>query len=501
MNKLLNNILISYSFAVISGLLMMLSMPGYNLGSLAWFGLVPLLVVLKNKSSKHQYFLIQVTAIIWSIGTHLWYPSVLSGWGYIIMLAGGFYYGAILKIGYDMNSRIKGWYGVFALPLAFSVLEWVKTIIPFTKTWWIELVSKSQWLIPENLQILSKTGFIGLSFLIILTNTVIAKLIVTGFSNKRVVAFYMILLLLPIMNYLNGSITLKQSAAFLGSQPITMGATVDMINQDPEVIALGSEATAGDGYLADTPEMKQKIFDINRDLSRQLNTQQQADFIVWGENEFMNLNDQWLYDQFADLATELNAILVADSVWETGDAMYDTAVMVDSELGEIGRTPKIFTLWGEEEYGFSPGPRDYPVYDTIYGKAALAVCWDRHDPSIMRGYAKNGAQIALIPADDDFDGNGHFPYFAASDAVFRAVENHIAIGSGSTNGVAQVITPFGEITAMSGVNERGFIIGDTFVVGKQTLYTTYGDVFAYIFSICLIILFIISERNKVRAKA
>lgn len=138
--------------------------------------------------------------------------------------------------------------------------------------------------------------------------------------------------------------------------------------------------------------MKQKIFDTNRDLSRQLIAQKQADIIVWGENEFMNLNDQRLYDQFSQLSTELGSMIVADTVWETSDSMYDTAVMIDPNLGEVGRTPKIFALWGEEEYGFSSGPRDYPVYDTAYGKAALAVCWDRHDTSILRGYAKNGAQ-------------------------------------------------------------------------------------------------------------
>lgn len=498
MNMLRNNLVLSYTFAVISGLLMMLSMPSYDLGILAWFGLVPLLVVLPNKSSKHQYLLIQVTTIIWSVGTHLWYPSILSSWGYVIMIAGGLYYGALLKMGYDMNTRIRGWYAVFALPVTFSVFEWVKTIIPFTKTWWIELVAKSQWLIPANLQILSVTGFIGLTFLIILTNTVIAKIIIDGFGDKRRMVVYIALLLLPIMNTTYGNLVMKPSQALLSSQPITIGANVDMINQDPEVIALGNEATAGDGYLADTPDMKQKIFDINRELSRQLISQKQADFIVWGENEFMNLDDQWLYEQFVDLSKELGAIIVADTVWKQGDHMYDTAVMVDPEQGEIGRTPKIFTLWGEEEYGFSPGPRDYPVYDTAYGRAALAVCWDRHDPSILRGYARNGAQIALIPADDDFDGNGQFPPFAASDAVFRAVENHLAIGSGSTSGVAQVITPYGEMTAMSQVNERENIIGDTFVVNQQTFYTKYGDVFAYGLSACFLILFLISERNKVR---
>lgn len=123
MKSIVNNLLLSYVFAAISGLPMMLSMPGNDIGILAWFGLVPLLIALQNKSSNHQYILIQVTVIIWSVGTHFWYPSVLSGWGYVIMIAGGLYYGAMIKIGCDMNQRIKGLYGIFALPVAFSVLE------------------------------------------------------------------------------------------------------------------------------------------------------------------------------------------------------------------------------------------------------------------------------------------------------------------------------------------------------------------------------------------
>jgi len=171
-----------------------------------------------------------------------------------------------------------------------------------------------------------------------------------------------------------------------------------------------------------------------------------------------------------------------------------------SPAGEAGRTPKIFTLWGEEAHGFSPGPRDYRVYDTALGRVALAVCWDRHDPSILRGYARNGAQLALIPADDDFDGDRRFPYFAASDAVFRAVENRLAIGSGSTSGIAQVITPYGEMTAMSGVNERQAIAGATFVTEERSFYTRYGDVFACLLCASFVFLLVVSERNKAKMK-
>lgn len=492
----------AYVLSIISGVLMMLSMPGHDYSVLAWVGLVPLLLALRNQSSLQSYWLINLCAMVWSIGTHLWYPSIFGWSGYLIMIAGGLFYGAVLKIGYDMSLRIPRWYGLFALPVAFSVLEWVKTVIPFTKTWWIELIAKSQWTVPGHLQLLSYTGFIGLSFLIVMANVCIAKLIAEFRSSRQAILLPLALLLIPAANAIFGAIVLDHSQARLADNPIRIGATVDLINQDPGVIALGSRSTAGDGYLADTPEMQHRIFEINRDLSRRLAEQEgPLDFIVWGENEFMNLGDAAMMNQLAALSGELGAYITADTVWETGHAMYDTALLMSPEGEEAGRTPKIFTLWGEEAYGFSSGPRDYKVYDTDYGKIALAVCWDRHDPSILRGYARSGAQLALIPADDDFNGNKQFPYFAASDAVFRAVENHIAIGSGSTSGVAQVITPYGEMTAMSGVNEREAIAGETFVLHKPTFYTQYGDVFAYLLSGCFLVLLIISERNKARLKS
>ena len=492
----MKSLVVSYFFAICSGTLMFLSMPSYHVGILAWFGLVPLLIAIKDKSSNHQYLLIHVTCMIWSLGTHIWYPSIFSGWGYLIIIGAGFFYGAMIKMGVDMQARIKRWYGIFALSITFSFFEWLKTSIPFTKTWWIEIISKSQWMIPENLQILSVTGFIGLSFLILLTNVVIAEIIKNQFSSKKIRIFTYSLLILPIANFIYGTVIMNENNKQLIEQAITIGATVDLVNQDEEVLSLGNDQTAGDGYLADTYKMKEKIFEINQELSQNIMEEKSAEFIVWGENEFMNLNDTELIYQFQHLAKLLKTTIIADTVWETKDVMYDSAYMVNANGEEIGRTPKIFTLWGEESYGFSSGPRDYPVYETPFGKVALAVCWDRHDVAILRNYAKHGAQLVMIPADDDFYGDKRFPYFEASDAVFRAVENHIAIGSGSTSGVAQVITPYGEMTAMSNVNTRQYIIGDTFTVDQQTFYTRFGDVFAYLFGMIFLVMLIVSERNK-----
>lgn len=493
------NLYISYLLSILSGILMVLSMPSYDIPYLAWFGLVPLFLSLKGKDSLHSYLLIHVCTIIWSIGTHLWYPAIFGWSGYLIMIAGGLYYGVSIKIGYDMSMRIQKWYRIFAIPLSFSVLEWVKTIIPFTKTWWIELLAKSQWTVPENLQLLSITSFIGLTFIIMLTNVVLTEIVHSFMLRKKQSFVPFLLLIIPIANTSIGGIIVKEIGTIQPRDHIVIATNVDLVNQDAEVTSLGGQNQAGDGYLADTPEMQQKIFDINKQITTRIVQQHgSVDIVVWGENEFANLDDTRMIDQLASLAKEVGAYIAVDGVWQTDKAMYDAALLMSPQGEEVGRTPKIFTLWGEEEYGFSSGPRDFSVYDTNYGKVALAVCWDRHDASILRGYAKNGAQLVLIPADDDFNGDKRFPYFAASDAVFRAVENHLAIGSGSTSGIAQVVTPYGEITAMSSVNQREAIIGPTFIAGDRTFYTKYGDVFAYVLGLCFFMMLYISERNKVR---
>jgi len=477
----------------------MLSMPGYDVSFLAWFGLVPLLVSLRGKNALHSYLLINVCTAIWSIGTHLWYPSIFGWSGYLIMIAGGLYYGAAVKTGHDMSLRIGKWYGIFAIPVTFGVFEWVKTVIPFTKTWWIELLAKSQWTVPENLQLLSVTGFAGLTFIIVLTNVALAEMLASLAERRKLPLLPALLLLAPLANTAYGAILLQNHAA--PQQAVRIGVNVDLVNRDDEVLALGSQSKAGDGYLADTPEMQRKIFEINKALSAELIRRSgPVDVIVWGENEYLDPDDPGLIRELAAFAEETGAYIAVDSVWKTDGTMYDTAYLMAPTGEEAGRTPKIFTLWGEEAHGFSPGPRDYRVYDTALGRVALAVCWDRHDPSILRGYAGNGAQLVLIPADDDFGGDGRFPYFAAGDAVFRAVENRLAIGSGSTSGIAQVITPYGEMTAMSGVNERQAIAGTTFVTEERTFYTRYGDVFAWLLGACFVIMLAVSERNKAKMK-
>ena len=92
----------------------------------------------------------------------------------------------------------------------------------------------------------------------------------------------------------------------------------------------------------------------------------------------------------------------------------------------------------------------------------------------------------LMTVDDDFDGTHWFPPFHASDGVFRAVENHVAFGLGTSNGLSLVVDPFGRIMAEGGINERGVVIGEVFITPNHALYIRWGDWFGWLMVLGLV---------------
>jgi len=94
----------------------------------------------------------------------------------------------------------------------------------------------------------------------------------------------------------------------------------------------------------------------------------------------------------------------------------------------------------------------------------------------------------LMTVDDDFSGTPFFPPIHASDGVFRAAENQVAMGLGSTNGLSMVIDPYGRIMAEGDINQRGVVLGEVFTVSGDTLYTRWGDWFGWMMVLGTVIL-------------
>ncbi|MBT3391680.1 MAG: apolipoprotein N-acyltransferase [Chloroflexi bacterium] len=476
-------ILAKLLLSTLSGILLTASMPGFDIPFLGWIALVPLLLVLAVSPTKQHFAIALPFGVILSIGVHNWYPDIFPPiLGYFLILAVGSFYAGIIQLGVWLETRLPGVFKLLALPVAWSAIEFVKFIAPVVDDWWFVLLAKSAWRFPPALQVLSVTGFPGLSFLIMLANVAIVFFVLKvgkleGLRVSLRTSLAALAFVVVVLSWGAFSIPKPPDDTF------TIAALTDLVNQAPDILATGEF----DGTKANSPEISQAIFDLDAVLTRSV-ADQHPDFVVWSENEFADADDAYFMDQLKGLATEMGSYIVADVVWNAPSGMHDTALMVSPAGVESGRRAKINTTSGEEAAGFVPGPRDYPVFTSPYGEVGLAVCWDRHRLEITRELARNGAEIVLMTVDDDFDANPNFPPFHASDGVFRAAENRVAMGLGTTSGISLVIDPYGRITAEGEINQRGVILGETYTVEGETMYTHFGDWFGWLMVAGLIVL-------------
>ena len=472
------------TLSAISGVLIAATMPGYDVPLLGWVALVPMLIVVMTSPARHRFYIALPFGLVFSSAVHNWYPHIFPpALGYFLILAVGMFYAGIIQLGVWIQSRVPGALKMLALPVTWSAVEFVKFIAPVVEDWWFVLLAKSQWRFPSALQILSVTGFPGLSFLIVLANVALAFILMKLISHRSgksmvdlpPVRVSVAALTVVVIIISGGVLAIPQMPA----ETFTIAALTDMVNQDPAVLST-SEFTPEDfGTGTNPPETSQAVFDVDAALTRSV-VDQHPTFIVWPENEFADADDPQFIDQLKGLAAETGSYIVADVVWYASTGKHDTALMVSPTGDEVGRRAKINITEGEQEAGFVPGPREYLVFETPYGKVGLGVCWDRHRLFITRELARNGAEIMLMTVDDDFDGTPWFPPFHASDGVFRAVENHVTYGLGTINGLSLVVDPFGRIMAEGGINERSVILGEVFTAPGGTLYSRWGDWFGWL---------------------
>lgn len=486
-SSLKKSIWLGLALSALSGILLTASMPGFDVPFIGWVALVPLLVALLTADAKHIYLLALPFGIIFSIGVHNWYPNIFPPvLGYFLIIAVGTYYASVLQFGVWLYSRLPAPLKLLGLPVAWAAIEFVKYITPVVEDWWFVLLADSQWRLPPALQILSVTGVFGLSFIVMLFNVAIATLIIKGTDTSKRASLIALSVVALIVGA--GVISIPQP-----QNTFKLAVLTDMVNQDPLVLAQGEFA----GTKVTSPEVSQAIFDTDAKLTREITAQNPA-FIVFPENEFSDTDDPQFISQLSKLAQESNAYIATDTLWNSPTGLYDTALLMAPDGSEATRRAKINITSGEADAGITAGPHEFSSVPTPYGKVGVAVCWDVHRLWIIRELARSGAEIILLPMDNDFNGIPTFPPFHAADAVFRAAENHLAFGLGTINGLSLVIDPYGRITAEGKINERGVTVGETFVVEGKTIYTRFGDWFGWTLVAALAGLVAISARKQKR---
>ncbi|MCI0623326.1 MAG: carbon-nitrogen hydrolase family protein [Acidobacteria bacterium] len=142
-------------------------------------------------------------------------------------------------------------------------------------------------------------------------------------------------------------------------------------------------------------------------------------------------------------ARQYQMYIVAGVYEREGNAVYNTAVLIDRQGKVAGKYRKVYLPREEIEGGLTPG-NSYPVFETDFGRIGMMICWDAQYADPARALAAQGAEIIFLPI-----WGGYSKLMQA-----RALENHVYLVTAGYDCETAIFNPLGEAlhsTKQSGV--------------------------------------------------
>ena len=138
------------------------------------------------------------------------------------------------------------------------------------------------------------------------------------------------------------------------------------------------------------------------------------EYFAWAEQA----DESFVIGRMSALARELGVVLPVSFFERSGQAFFNSVVMLDADGRPLGAYRKAHIPQGpgyEEKYYFSPGDTGFRVWETRYGRIGVGICWDQWFPEAARCMALMGADILLYPTAigsepdmPDYDSSAHW---------------------------------------------------------------------------------------------
>lgn len=103
---------------------------------------------------------------------------------------------------------------------------------------------------------------------------------------------------------------------------------------------------------------------------------------------------------FTPIAKELSIVLPISFYERSGNTMFNSVAVLDADgqnLGTYRKTHIPDDHYYQEKFYFTPGDTGFRVFDTLYGKIGIGICWDQWFPETARCLALLGAEVILYP--------------------------------------------------------------------------------------------------------
>jgi apolipoprotein N-acyltransferase len=133
---------------------------------------------------------------------------------------------------------------------------------------------------------------------------------------------------------------------------------------------------------------------------------------------------------------------------------------------------------------------------------APLICLDSVYPTFARRLAQFGAELLLVLSDDSFAQHMSTPVLHLTTSRFRAVETGLPLIFASAAGPSAVISPFGEIIAVTTSGDSTVLTAELIRPTSTTLFVRYGNWagMACVAVTVLLVLATVSDRQRFDSK-
>ena len=490
--------------ACLSGLLLLLSFPAYELDFLVWVGFVPLLLALDGRTLFQAFLLSSVTAWVLFTGVFYWIWTVpaFNILDYFLLATYLSLYGGVFGLGVGWMHGRAGMPLALVAPPLWVTLEYLRAHASFLGVPWM-LLGHSQYRQPSLIQLCSVTGVYGLSFLIVLVNAALTETAGAFRAQSASVPSRRLIVAQPPASVLI-ALSGVGLAGLLGTWSLPAS---DAENLDSFPVALVQGNIPQDRKW---DQAYRAIALTRHELLTLEAGRHHPALIVWPETAVPGDVEHApaLLERVGRVARETNSHLLVGSASAAkfsdkslSGKNYNSMVLISAN-GQLAGEYRKMVLVPFGEYA--------PLRSLIRWSAAIAtprrdivpgdqftlfkigritfgatICWESLFPDLFRQFVNQGAQFMVNAGNEAWFGETAAPSQFFAMTVFRAVENHVAIARAENTGISAFIGPDGRILGRierGGKNlfVEGFLTQDVPLRSDLTFYTRYGDLFVWI---------------------
>ncbi len=450
-----------------------------NMGWLMWIAPVPILFI-SLKVKPGQAFLIAFLPYL--IGRISWLPYMLSvmpaalAIAFTILLPLIF---ALIVIGSRKIVLISDhWLSVFAFPVFFTAFEYLVFILSRDGTAASIAYTQSNYLL--LIQAASKTGILGISFLI---SFIPSSLVLAWYFRKTSPASWILVGLLTIIvadTLIYGWIRLNKPAT---GKTIRIGLA--SINEN-----------AYKGVYQHDPEKEMQLTELYLQEATKL-ADQGAQVILLPEKAIFvrDSTTDSILQKFNSLAASRHVqLIIGLTKQKTG--YYTNNAWVISDQGKLlADYQKVNLFEGEALEGCKPGNQK-AIFKTDSLNEGVAICKDMDFQQFILGYSKQSPAILYVPAWD-FVTDG---WMHARMAIMRSVEGGFSLVRNARQGRLTISDWRGKVLyeANSESGSHTSLLGELTIDPHPTIYARAGDWFGTVnmFAALGLLIYMFTNRKR-----